>query len=65
MNQTKRVDFKTGITGNVKPSQDGKKRIAVVKCMIKGKIGTLTQPINKLYHMETSPYLMDEDALPN
>ena len=32
--------------------------------MIKGRIGTLTQPINSVYHIETSPCLMDEDVLP-
>ena len=60
----KRADFKTGITENFKPSQDGKKRIAVVKCMTKGRIATLVRPINRLYPIETSPYLMDEDVLP-
>ena len=60
----KRADFKTGIIESFKPSLDGKKRIAVVKCMIKGRIATLMRPNNRLYLIETSPYLMDEDVLP-
>ena len=60
----KRADFETGIIESFKPSQDGKKRIAVVKCMKKGRIATLIRPINRLYPIETSPYLMDEDVLP-
>ena len=28
------------------------------------KFTTLTRPINRLYPIETSPYLMDEDVLP-
>ena len=60
----KRADFKTDIIESFKPSQDGKKRIAVVKCMIKERIATLMRPINRLYPIETSPYLMDEDVLP-
>ena len=63
MNQTKRADFKKGIIESFEPSQDGKNRIAVVKCMIKGRIETLMRPINRLYPIETSP--MDEDVLPN
>ena len=59
----KRADFKTGIIESFEPSQDGKNRIAVVKCMIKGRIETLMRPINRLYPIETSP--MDEDVLPN
>ena len=57
------TDFKTGIIESFKPSQDGKKRIAVVKCIIKGRIATLMRPINRLYLIETGPYLMDEDVL--
>ena len=60
----KRADFKTGIIESFKPSQDGKKRIVVVKCMIKGRIVTLKRPINRLCPIETSTYLMDEDVLP-
>ena len=51
----KRADFKTGIIESFKPSQDGKKRIAVVKCMKKGRLATLMRPINRLYPIETSP----------
>ena len=57
-----KADFKTGIIESFKPSQDGKKQIAVVKCMIKGRIATLMRPIKRLYPIETSPYLMDEDV---
>ena len=57
----KRAHFKTGTIESFNPSQDGKKRIA--ECMIKGRIATLMQPINRLYPIETSPYLMDEDVL--
>ena len=39
----KRADFKTGIIGDFKPYQDGKKQMAVAKCMIKGRIATLTR----------------------
>ena len=60
----KRADFKKGITESFKPSQDGKKRIAVVKCMIKGRIAILMRRINRLYPIETCPYLVDEDVLP-
>ena len=59
----KRVDFKTGIIEHFKLSQDGKKRIRVVKYMIKGRIATLTRAINRLFPIETSPYLMDEGVL--
>ena len=61
----KRADFKTGIIESFEPSQDGKNRIAVVKCMIKERIETLMRLISRLYPIETSPYLMDEDVLPN
>ena len=44
---TKRAYFKTGIIDKSKPFQDGKTQIAVVKCVIKGRIATLTQPINR------------------
>ena len=44
---TKRAYFKTGIIDNSKPFQDGKTQITVVKCIIKGRIATLTQPINR------------------
>ena len=60
----KRADFKTGIIESFKSSQDGKKQIAVVKSLIKGRIATLMRPINRPYPIETSPYLMDEDVLP-
>ena len=43
----KRANFKTGIIASFKPFEDGKKRIAVVKCIIKGRIATLTRPINR------------------
>ena len=56
-----RTDLKTGVIESFKTSQDGKKRIAVLKFMIKGKITTLTRPINRLYPIKTSPHLMDED----
>ena len=58
------ADFKPGLIESFKPFQGGKKRIAVVKCMIKGRIATLMRPINMLYPIETSPNLMDEDVLP-
>ena len=57
-------DFKTGITESFKPSQDEKKRIADAKCVIKGRTATPTRPINRLYPIETSPYLMGENVLP-
>ena len=60
----KRVDFITGIIESFKPSEDEKKQIAVVKSLIRGRIATLMKPINRLYPIETSPYLMDEDVLP-
>ena len=60
----KRTYFKTGIIESFKTSQDGKKQIAVLKCIIRGGIETLPRPINRLYPIETSPYLMDEDVLP-
>ena len=43
----KRADFKTGITESFKPSQDGKKQIAVITYMIKGRIATLMRPMNR------------------
>ena len=43
----KNPDFKTGIIENFKPFQGGKKGIAVVKCIMKGRIATLTRPINR------------------
>ena len=60
----KRADFKAGIIESFKLSQDVKKRIAAVKRMIKGRIATPIRPINRLYPIKTSPYLMDEEALP-
>ena len=46
---TKKIaDFKTGIIESFNPLQGGKKQIAVVKYIIKGRIATLTQPINRL-----------------
>ena len=59
----KTADFKTGIIESFESSQDGKNRIAVVKCMIKGSFETLMRPINRLYPIETRP--MGEDVLPN
>ena len=54
----KRTYFKTGIIESFKRSQDGKKQIAVLKCIIKGGIKTLPRPINRFCPIETSPYLM-------
>ena len=48
MSQTKKADFKTSIMENFKPFQVEKKGIAVVKCIVKGRIATLTRPINRL-----------------
>ena len=49
--KTKKVkihpDVKTCITENFWPSKSGKRQIAVVKCMIKGRIATLTRPISR------------------
>ena len=43
---TKKIaDFKTGIIENLKPFKDGKKQIAVIKYIIKGRIPTLTWPV--------------------
>ena len=41
-------DFKIAITESFKRSQDEKKRIADVKCVIKGRTATPTRPINRL-----------------
>ena len=63
MNQTKEANFKTGIIEIFKPFQDGKKWIAVVKCIIKGRIATLTRPINRLSYRDY-PYLMNQNVWP-
>ena len=42
----KRANFKADTIENFKPFREGQKRVAVVKCIMKGKILTLTQPIN-------------------
>ena len=61
MNQTKKADFKTGIIEIFKPFQDGKKGIAMVKCIIKGRTATLTRPIDRLSYRDY-PYLMNQDV---
>ena len=66
INETKKeqADFKIGIIGNSKPSQDWKIRVAVVKCMLKGRIATLTWGINRHYPIQVSPCLLGDDVSP-